>query len=102
MVPLLIFLGLIQFAGYITYPIIEAESNWIIDSWINYTHQKTWLQYPAVTAKEERMSGGFNDAWAFRTVQDALQIWDDHFIGKTTHEDTLKIYEGLKAKGELK
>lgn len=88
--------------GYLTFPIIEQDADWLLDSWMNYTHQKLLLHYPAITAKERRMSGDFSDAW-FITVQSALQIWEDHLIdGAETHEDTLKIYEELRAKGELK
>lgn len=88
--------------GYLTFSVIEQDENWLLDSWMNYTHQRLWLHYPAITAKEKRMSGGFSDAW-FKTVQDALQIWDDQLGGSAeTSEDTLKIYEELRAKGELK
>ncbi len=87
--------------GYVSYPIIEAVSDYIIDSWFNYTHQTTWLQYPAKTAKESRMSSGYNDVWAFRTIQDTLQIsWDDELFNGSS-EETLRIYEELKSKGEL-
>ncbi len=87
--------------GYVSYPIIEAASDYIIDSWFNYTHQTTWLQYPAKTAKEIRMSSGYNNVWAFRTIQDALQIgWDDELFNGSLGE-TRRIYEELKAKGEL-
>lgn len=36
---------------------------------------KSWLQYPAVTAMEKRMTSWGNDAGVFRTVQDALQFY---------------------------
>lgn len=60
--------------GYVAYPIIEMQDGWITDCWINYTHQRSWLQYPAVTAMEKRISSGWSDA-AFKTVQDALQFY---------------------------
>lgn len=60
--------------GYVAYTAKEAQDGYIISSWINYTHQRTWAQYPAVTAMEKRMTGGFNDG-AFKTVQDALQFF---------------------------
>ena len=28
----------------------------LLDCWISYTHQQTWMQYPVTTAKEERMA----------------------------------------------
>ena len=61
--------------GYVAYPIIEMQDGYITDCWINYTHQRTWMQYPAVTAMEMRMRNGWNDAGAFKTVQDALQFY---------------------------
>ena len=61
--------------GYVVYPIIEMQDGWITDCWINYTHQRTWMQYPAVTAVEKRMTNGMNHAGAFITVQDALQFY---------------------------
>ena len=66
--------------GYITYTIEDnsSEDNHVIDSWINYTHQESFLQYPAVTAKKARQSGVFSD-FPFRTQQEALQVWDDEF-----------------------
>lgn len=61
--------------GYVAYPIAEVQDGYIISSWINYTHQRSWFQYPVVTAAEKRMTNGWNDAGAFRTVQDALQFY---------------------------
>ena len=61
--------------GYVAYPIIEMQDGYITDCWINYTHQRTWLQYPAMTAMENRMTNGWSDAGAFKTVQDALQFY---------------------------
>ena len=52
----------------------EAQDGWIVDAWINYTHQTTWLQYPAITAKQKNIASGAWDTWAFKTMQDALQF----------------------------
>lgn len=60
--------------GYITYEIEEIEERWLVDSWINYTHQQTPFQFPVRTAAETRMSNNLNDSGAFRTIQDALQF----------------------------
>ncbi len=60
--------------GYITYKAKNFNEDYLFDSWINYTHQKSFLQYPAVTAKEMRMTTPWNDAGAFYTFQDALQF----------------------------
>jgi hypothetical protein len=62
--------------GYVMYPVADnSETNSIIDSWFNYTHQESFLQYPAVTAKEARQSGVFSE-FPFRTQQNTLQIRD--------------------------
>lgn len=69
--------------GYIAYPVDEAQDGYIISSWFNYTHQQSWRQYPAMTAMEKRMTYGWNDAGAFKTVQDALQF--DPSAGSAEH-----------------
>lgn len=61
--------------GYVAYPVAEVRDGYIVSSWINYTHQKSWLQYPVMTAMEQRMTDGWRDAGAFRTVQYALQFY---------------------------
>ena len=61
--------------GYVTYAIKGARDGCIVDSWLNYTHQRTWLQYPVMTAMEKRMTNPWNYAGAFFTVQDALQFF---------------------------
>lgn len=64
-----------NYRGYVAYLIAEMQDDYIISSWINYTHQRSWLQYPAMTAMEKRMTNSWNDAGAFMTVQDALQFY---------------------------
>ena len=66
-----------NYRGYIAYPIVELEDGYIISSWMNYIHQKSWLQYPAMTAMEKRMTNSWNDAGAFITIQDALQLYPE-------------------------
>ena len=61
--------------GYIAYPISEVQEGWSIDSWLNYTHQRTWMQYPAVTAIEKRIAVSSNNAGAFKTAQGVLRIF---------------------------
>jgi hypothetical protein len=63
--------------GYIAYTIGEMQDGAIVDSWINYTHRKTWAQYPVLTAKQHRMQNGMSESGAFRTVQDALQFYSN-------------------------
>ncbi len=60
--------------GYVAYLISKAQDGWDIDSWMNYTHQRTWTQYPAVTAIEKRMTVASNNAGAFKTVHGVLRF----------------------------
>ena len=60
--------------GYVSYGIREKEKDWWIDSWLNYTHQKSILQYPVMTAAQNRKQGGWLDNLVFFTVQNALQV----------------------------
>ena len=60
--------------GYVAYPVVMREEGWIFDSWMNYTHQQTPLQFPAYTAMQMRMQNAWNKAGAFLTVQTALQF----------------------------
>ena len=64
-----------NYRGYVAYPIDEVQDGYIISGWINYTHQRSWLQYPAMTAMESRMKSSWNRAGVFLTVQDALQFY---------------------------
>lgn len=64
-----------NYRGYVAYPVEETQDGYIISSWFNYTHQQSWLQYPVMTAMEKRMTNGWNNAGAFKTVQDALQFY---------------------------
>lgn len=61
--------------GYIAYTIAEAQDGWLVDAWINYTHQTSWLQYPVITAKGKHLTSGVGDTNTFNTVQDALQFF---------------------------
>ncbi len=60
--------------GYVSYAVSEVSDGWIIDSWFNYTHQRSWLQYPVQSAMENQMSGSWNLNSVFKEVQDALQF----------------------------
>ncbi len=77
--------GVENHRGYLSYTVEEVADGCIIDSWINYTHQMYWFQYPVLTAKEKRMVNGWNDAGAFKTIQDALQFYPN--------DEELKTFE---------
>ena len=61
--------------GYVAYTAAAVQSGCLLNSWINYTHQQSWLQYPVVTAQTHRMTCTQSNGGAFRTVQDALQFY---------------------------
>lgn len=61
--------------GYLTYAVAEQMPGGILSSWVTYTHQRTWRQYPARTAKAQSMLGrGLYDG-AFAAAQDAIQFF---------------------------
>ena len=61
--------------GYLTYGVETVEEGWLLDSWVNYTHQVKWLNYPAMTAQEYDRSGIWNGFGAFHTAQNAIQFY---------------------------
>ncbi len=63
-----------NYRGYVAYPIEEVQDGYIINSWFNYTHQQSWIQYPAMTAKEKRMRTVWVDTGVFKTIQYLLQF----------------------------
>ena len=63
--------------GYVAYTAAAVQSGHLLNSWCNYTHQQSLLQYPAVTAMEKRMTSAFGNAGAFYTVQHALQFFPE-------------------------
>lgn len=63
--------------GYVAYSAAAVQSGCLLNSWCNYTHQQSLLQYPAVTAMEKRMTSAFGNAGAFYTVQHALQFFPE-------------------------
>ena len=63
--------------GYVAYSAAAVQSGYLLNSWCNYTHQQSLLQYPAVTAMEKRMTSAFGNTGAFYTVQHALQFFPE-------------------------
>ncbi len=60
--------------GYLSYAVKEVEDGWIINAWINYTHQQHGVQYPVETAKENRMTDSWNTTGTFKLIQDSIQF----------------------------
>lgn len=58
-----------NYRGYLSYTVEEVWDGPNINSWFNYIHQKSWMQYPVMSAMERRMNDGWNNAGAFRIVQ---------------------------------
>lgn len=67
--------------GYLTYGMQSLEDGHLLDSWVNYTHQVRWLNYPAITAHAHDMSGAWNGSDAFQTVRAALQFYPKEGVG---------------------
>lgn len=62
--------------GYLTYSVeaYEAVNNYLISSWLNYNHQRTWMQYPVQTAEEDILAFSWNEG-AFSMSQSAIQFY---------------------------
>lgn len=60
--------------GYVAYDIVQGSEGMIVDSWFNYGHQISRLQYPAKTARQHCQSSMW-DNHAFVKHQTALQFY---------------------------
>ncbi len=61
--------------GYLTYRTIGNTDEYIFDSWINYYHQQSKLQYPVMTAEQYGAKYSFSPyELTFKLIQDALQF----------------------------
>lgn len=68
--------GKTHYRGYVSYQILETMDGSIIDAWINYVHQRGWLQYPVQTALDFTVTRSMlSSDSAFYMVQDALQFY---------------------------
>lgn len=70
--------------GYVMYELSEMMDGFIINSWFNYIHQHSQLQFPVQTAKEFEMTSFVNNGSAFKTIQTALQF--------TTHGEFPELF----------
>ena len=61
--------------GYVSYEASPWQEGNLLNSWFNYTHQRSLIQYPVQTAEEARKSSGWDTPYAFITAQEALQFW---------------------------
>ena len=60
--------------GYLLYDVRVVQEGWSVDSWFNYIHQQSQLQFPVQTAMDHRMGGIFTEDGVFRLIQTALQF----------------------------
>ena len=60
--------------GYLMYDVLEMNDGCIIDSWFNYIHQRSQLQYPVKSAMQYEMTSSFRSDGPFQIIQTALQI----------------------------
>lgn len=71
-----------NYRGYVTYPVERLQDiRYSISSWMDYTHQRGWLQYPVKTAAEAQMAGDRNTG-VFITAQHAFQYFPEDGSGE--------------------
>lgn len=63
--------------GYVTYDMVKLQDGRMINSWINYTHQRSWFLYPAITAQEYIKNGSWDPYGRFILIQDDLHFFPD-------------------------
>lgn len=65
-----------NYRGYVAYPMVQVgQTTGVADCWINYVHQGGWLQYPVLTAMEDRMESTASRSGVFTAATNALQFW---------------------------
>ncbi len=67
--------------GYLTYPMSAGEDSKILKSWMNYTHQVGFWNYPLMTAEEYEKLGIWRSG-SFQTAQASI-----NWISEETEED---------------
>lgn len=60
--------------AYLSYPVKQLREHYALNSIVSYTHQNSWLQYPAVTAMEKKLSMEPTYRGAFRNIFSSLQF----------------------------
>lgn len=72
--------------GYLTYQVEMLDEGWILDSWMNYTHQVGFWNYPLMTAEEHEKQGIWNGMGNFYTSQTAIQFYP-YWTNEENEED---------------
>lgn len=70
--------------GYLMYDILELEDGYIVDSWFNYIHQRSQVQFPVKSAMKFEMTSYFSSRTPFQVIQSALQF--------STHGETPEVF----------
>lgn len=68
--------GNLKQRGYVSYS-FYLNSDTSTGSWINYNHQKTWMQFPVVSAAESRRKDSTVSNGAFIMILDAFTFFTD-------------------------
>ena len=61
--------------GYVAYTSKQVEDGWILSSWVNFTSQIGYLQYPVKTARQFTMEGIHLNDYPFSDIQSAIQFY---------------------------
>ena len=61
--------------GYVSYTTAEVKDGVRLTSWVNYSHQNSWLQYPVLSATEKRMQDNMARMEPFKTVYDQISFY---------------------------
>lgn len=60
--------------GYVTFELLEMQDGYLVDCWLNYSHQKGRFQFPVRTAMEDITAGFGSREHVFTEIQTALQF----------------------------
>ena len=61
--------------GYVSYTTSEVRDGVILTSWVNFTHQNSWFQYPVLSATEKRMQDNMARTKPFKTVYGQISFY---------------------------
>jgi len=61
--------------GYVAYTSEQIENGYLLNAWINYTHQSGFVQYPVKTANQFAQEGMHIRDYPFMLAQSALQFY---------------------------
>lgn len=64
------------YRGYVAYDAYSLANELLLSSWMNYIHQRNWMQYPVMTAKDFVMYASIfaSDKIFSKTARNVLQV----------------------------